>query len=164
MVAPNLKKHPSNWKWMILAAQNGLQGALVCAIQDTSGTSILEKKSAIKVLRYFETLEGELPQEKVADFMTLFRKYRKMYPCKGTIQQLKQVHRLHQEFRNEFAHFVPKGWSIELAGLPAIIETALELIEDAMKQDQVVMRLSGNRKRRLERNLAATRTALGLLS
>ena len=29
MVAPNLQRHPSNWKWMSLAAQNGLQGALV---------------------------------------------------------------------------------------------------------------------------------------
>jgi hypothetical protein len=164
MVAPNLQKHPSNWKWMILAAQNGLQGALVCAIQDTSGTSILEKKSATRVLRYFEIPEGDMPQERMADFMTLFRKYRKMYPCKGTIQQLKQIRRLHQEFRNDFAHFVPKGWSIEVAGLPAIIGTALKLIEEAMKQDQVLMRLSGNRKRRLERNLAATRTALKLLS
>jgi hypothetical protein len=100
----------------------------------------------------------------MADFMTLFRKYRRRYPCKGTIQQLKQIRRLHQEFRNDFAHFVPKGWSIELAGLPAIIETALKLIEEAMKQDQVVMRLSGNRKRRLERNLVATRTALESLS
>jgi hypothetical protein len=164
MVAPNLRKHPSNWKWMILAAQNGLQGALVCAIQDTSGTNILETKSATKVLRYLEALEGDIPQERMADFMTLFRRYRKMYPCKGTIQQLKQIRRLHQEFRNDFAHFVPKGWSIELAGLPAIIETALKLIEEAMNQDQVLMRLSGNRKRRLERNLAATRSALKLLS
>lgn len=146
---------------VILAAENGLQGALVCAIQDTSGTSILEKKSAAKVLRYFD--EGDMPQERMADFMTLFRKYRKMYPCKGTIRQLKQIRRLHKEFRNDFAHFVPKGWSIELAGLPAIIEAALKLIEEAMKQDQVLTRLSGNRQRRLERNLATTRTALKLL-
>lgn len=69
MVAPNLRRHPSNWKWVILAAQNGLQGALVCAIQDTSGTSILEKKSAAKVLRYFD--EGDMPQERMADFMNL---------------------------------------------------------------------------------------------
>jgi hypothetical protein len=54
---------------VILAAENGLQGALVCAIQDTSGTSILEKKSAAKVLRYFD--EGDMPQERMADFMNL---------------------------------------------------------------------------------------------
>jgi hypothetical protein len=164
MIAPNLRRYPSNWKWMILAAQNGLQGALVCAIQDTSGTSILEERSATKVLRYLETGMGDMPQERMADFMTLFRKYRKMYPCSGTIQQLKQIRRLHQEFRNNFAHFVPKGWSIELAGLPRIIETAVKLIEEVMKQDQVLMRLSGNKKRRLERNLAVTRTALEFLS
>jgi hypothetical protein len=164
IVAPNLRKQPSNWKWMILAAHNGLQGALVCAIQDTSGTSILDKKSATKVLNYLETPEGDMPQQRLADFTTLFRKYRKKYPCNGTIQQLKQIRRLHQEFRNNFAHFVPAGWSIEVAMLPQIVESALDLIEAAMQQEQVVMHLSGNRKRRLQRNLAATRAALALRS
>ena len=46
IVSPGLRKQPSNWKWMILAAHNGLQGALVCAIQDTSATNILSKDSA----------------------------------------------------------------------------------------------------------------------
>jgi hypothetical protein len=44
--------------------------------------------------------------------------------------------------------------------LPAIIESALILIEAAMQQHQVAVHLSGNKKRRLERNLAATRTGL----
>src|SRR6185437_14124986 len=41
IMAPRLKKYPSDWKWMILAAHNGAQGALVCAIQDTSSANIL---------------------------------------------------------------------------------------------------------------------------
>ncbi len=109
-------------------------------------------------------MQGRGPLVLVCRGFPELRKYRKMYPCKGTIQQLKQLRRLHQEFRNDFAHFVLKGWSTELAGLPAIIETALKLIEEAMKQDQVLMRLSGNGKRRLERNLVVTRTALGFTS
>jgi hypothetical protein len=160
LVAPTLLNQPSNWKWMILAAHNGMQGALVCAIQDSSITSVLKEKSAAKVLKYLETREGEMPQEWLADFTTLFRKYRRKYPCTGTIQQLKHIRRLHQEFRNNFAHFVPASWSIEKAGLPEIIRSALTLIEEAMKQDQVMMHLTGNRKRRLARNLTVTRNAL----
>ena len=46
LVAPSLREQPSSWKWMIIAAHNGLQGALVCAIRDTSGTNVLKERSA----------------------------------------------------------------------------------------------------------------------
>ena len=32
-------------------------------------------------------------------------------------------------FRNEFIHFVPKGWSLELAGLPDICLDCLEVVQ-----------------------------------
>jgi hypothetical protein len=165
MVAPGLRKQPSNWKWMIIAAHNGLQGALVCAIQNTSATNVLDKKSETKMLNYLEILEGDPPQEYLADFITLVGRYRKKYPCHGlTTEQLKHIHKLHKQFRNNFAHFVPKGWWIEIAMLPAIIESTLALIEAAMKQGQVAIHLNGNMKRRLEQNLAVTRAGLTLLS
>jgi hypothetical protein len=163
IAAPKLRKQPSYWKWMIIAAHNGLQGALVCAIQDTSATNVLSKESATKMLKYLETLEGDRPQEYLADFVTLLKRYRKKYPCHGlTTEQLKHIHKLHKQFRNNFAHFVPKGWWIEIARLPAIIESTLDLIEAAMQQHQVVIHLNGNMKRRLEQNLAATRASSSL--
>jgi hypothetical protein len=165
VVAPRLIKQPSNWKWMIIAAHNGLQGALVCAIQDTSVTNVLSKESATKMLNYLQTLEGDPPQEHLADFVTLLKRYRKKYPChRPTTEQLKHIHKLHKQFRNHFAHFVPKGWWIEIAMLPAIIESTLVVIEAAMQQDQVVIHLTGNMKRRLEQNLATTRAGLASLS
>jgi hypothetical protein len=161
VVASGLKKQPSHWKWMILAAHNGLQGALVCAIQDTSATNILDTKSATKMLNYLETLEGDMPQERLADFIALLEKYQTKYPCHGlTLEQLKNIHELHKQFRNNFVHFVPKGWWIETAMLPPIIGSALDLIEAAMKQHQVTIHLSGNKERRLEKNLIAARAAL----
>jgi hypothetical protein len=165
IAAPKLRKQPSFWKWMIIAAHNGLQGALVCAIQDTSATNILDEKSGTKMLKYLETLEGDMPQERLADFTALLDKYQSKYPDPGiTPEQLANIHGLHKQFRNNFAHFVPKGWWIEIAMLPAIIGTALDLIEAAMQQHQVVIHVSGNQKRRLERNLAATRAVIVSLS
>lgn len=165
LVAPKLRKQTSSWKWMILAAHNGLQGALVCAIKDTSNTNILDKGSAKKVLNYLETLEGDRPEEKLADFATLLKRYRKKYPCNDiTTEQFRLIHKLHKNFRNNFTHFVPTGWLIQVAVLPPVIKSALDLIEIAMQQPQVVMHLNGNQKRRLAENIAATRTALALLS
>jgi hypothetical protein len=163
IAAPKLRKQPSYWKWMIIAAHNGLQGAVVCAIQDTSGTNILDEKSATKMLNYLETLEGDMPQERLADFIALLENYQNKYPCHGiTPEQLKNIHGLHKQFRNKLAHFVPRGWCIEIAMLPASIGSALDLIESAMEQHQVAVHLSGNMKRRLASNLATARAAIAL--
>ena len=160
LVAPKLREQPSHWKWMILAAHNGLQGALVCAIRDSSGTNILKERSAKAMLRWFNTFEGERPREHLDDFIALLKKYRKEYPCNGTIRQLKQLYKLHREFRNHFTHFVPIWWSIEIAMLPPMIESALDSIEAAMRQHRVAVNLDDGMQGRLEGNLAATRAAL----
>jgi len=33
------------------------------------------------------------------------------------------------EYRNEFIHFTPKGWSLEMGGLPRVCLDALDLIQ-----------------------------------
>jgi hypothetical protein len=40
----------------------------------------------------------------------------------GSINQLKV-------FRDDFIHFVPKGWSLEVSGLPRLFGDCLDLIE-----------------------------------
>jgi hypothetical protein len=162
VVAPSLGEQPSNWKWMIIATHNGLQGALVCAIKDTSGTNVLKKWSAKARLSWFENPVGEAPPEHLDDFIPLLKKYRKKYPCRGTIQQLRQVHKLHKEYRNNFAHFVPKSWSIEIGGLPTIVRTGVDLIEAAMQQHQVAIHLEEGMQRRLQQNLTVARAALAV--
>ena len=44
--------------------------------------------------------------------------------------------------------------------LPQLIESAVDFIAGAMKQEQVVVKLSGNFKRQIERNLSKVREAL----
>jgi hypothetical protein len=164
IVAPKLREQPSNWKWMIIAAQSGMQGALVCAIKDTSATNILKESSAKKRLRWMETFAGTEPPERLDDFIPLLKKYRKMYPCHGTIQQLRHLHALHKEFRNNFIHFVPCSWSIAISSLPPMIESALILIETAMQQHQVAIHLDEDMQSRLKQNLAVTREAIAIWS
>jgi hypothetical protein len=160
LMGPRLKKSPSDWKWMILAAHNGVQGALVCAIQDSSSTNILNKQSAIEMLSWLDTLEGDRPKEHLADFSMLVKKFRKKYPAVLTPEQHRKILKLHREFRNKFAHFTPTHWSIEISMLPVLLESAIDLIEAAMQQHQVTLKTNGNYKRRLSGNLTAARAAL----
>jgi hypothetical protein len=160
LVGSALDKRPSNWKWMILTAHNGVQGALVCAIQDSSRTNILSKQSAAEMLTWLETLQGVRPTEHLANFSMLLKKFRTKYPSVLTLEQHASLLKLHREFRNKFAHFTPTHWSIEISMLPSLIETAIDLIETAMRQDQVTVKTSGNFKRALSANLASARAAL----
>lgn len=164
LVSATLKTSPTNWKWIILAAHSGLQGALVCAIQDSTRTNILAKQSAAATLAWLEIQQGVQPPQYLDHFPALIKKYRKKYPdCSITVQQLKDLKKLHHEFRNQFTHFAPMQWSIEAAGLPRIAKAALDLIEDAMLKHQVEIHLTSNMKKRLVENLRAIREALEVL-
>jgi hypothetical protein len=51
-LAPLLNAHPSYWKWVVIAAHSALQGAMVCVLADSTGTSVLDE-TAKKVLDWF---------------------------------------------------------------------------------------------------------------
>jgi hypothetical protein len=167
LVAPLTNKKPSYWKWMIVATHNALQGAMVCAFADTTGTSVLEEKSGARMLEWLQNREGDRgkePKTRLAEFGVLLERcmtkrpnYEPLVLSDGS---LKDIKRLHKEFRNNFAHFTPKGWSIEKEGLPRIARAAIDAIEWLMSQDQVRYRMTGNRSRRLKGNLQAARAAL----
>ena len=164
LVAPTLKTSPKNWKWVILVAHSGMQGALVCAIQDSTRTNILEKQSAAATLAWLDNPTGVHPSQFLDSFPALIKKYRKKYPdCSITLQQHKDLKKLHSEFRNQFTHFAPMQWSIEAVGLPSIAKAALDLIEDAMQKHQVEIHLTCSMKKHLAENLKAIREALELL-
>ena len=158
-LAPLVKRRRSrsHWKWIIIGAHDALQGALVCAIADTTGTNVLSRKSAKKMLDWLEDTSKEYPGEYMAGFETLLKRAAITLPP-GDAKDIKTLHGL----RNDFAHFTPKGWSFELAGLPRIIDAALRLVEQLMQSDQVSTRMTGNKKRRARGNIEAARAAMGI--
>ena len=134
----------------------------MCAIQDLLPEQIFfEKQSAAATLAWLDNPTGVHPSQFLAGFPALIKKYRKRYPdCSITLQQHKDLKKLHSEFRNQFTHFAPMQWSIEVAGLPRIAKTALDLIEDAMRKHQVEIHLTCDMKKRLAENLKIIREAL----
>jgi hypothetical protein len=142
---------------MIIAAHDAVQGARACAIADTTGTNVLSEKSARKMLDFLEGTSKQYPGEFLADFKTLMNRANvELLP-----QDAKDIGMLH-DFRNEFVHFTPKGWSIGAAGLPRITDAALRLVERLMQSEPVRYRLTGNQQRRVRGSTKAVRTALGI--
>lgn len=154
-VAPTLAKNQFRWKWAILAAQNAVQGALVCAIQDSSKTNILSKRSAREALSWLGAPTNEWPEPHLADFKSLLTKFQDRYPNSIDDERVSSLEKLHNIFRNRFAHFVPRGWSIEIDMLPPLIIAAVDFVEIAMRQDQVTI------QRRKSNTLARRRAWTG---
>lgn len=165
LITPLLAAEPGLWKWAIIAAQNGLQGAIVCALHDGMGVSVLNDKSARAVLNWHQEREGPYPEERLADFPTLLKRFCRKYPSvRAPTWQVRDLHRLHRHFRNNFEHFTPKSWSIEFAGLPRIVATPVDFIKMAMQLEPVKNRLTEIRLNRLRDNLVKTHDAMRSLS
>lgn len=79
----------------------------------------------------------EPPSDRLADARELFRRLsnasKRIEPGAGgvieiTSSERESFRRIH-DLRNGLSHFTPKGWSIELDGLPAIFLDVLDVIE-----------------------------------
>jgi hypothetical protein len=169
LTAPLVRKRPSYWKWVIVGTHNALQGAMVCSLADTTGTAVLTPNSATQMLAWLSNREarsGKPPRERLAEFDVLLDRCLDTHPNHDplvlTPEQLRDVRRLHHEFRNNFAHFTPKGWSIEKEGLPRIVWAGLDAVTKLMSQPNVRSRMSGNRLRRLKAALKVVKASLEL--
>jgi hypothetical protein len=60
-----------------------------------------------------------------SDRMLLFGHSKKFSPIGSQGSSIKRL----KELRDEFIHFVPKGWSLEVSGLPEIFEDCINFIE-----------------------------------
>ena len=103
------------WKWVILALHGALYGFAISACRSTDYKNIIRrtKKGVERLIsldealricqdgKWMGTLYGGKPLE-----LTDGQKY--------SIKKLKKT------LRNNFEHYIPKGWSIEIHGLPGI--------------------------------------------
>ncbi len=133
--APSLASDSYRWKWAIIAAHNALQGFMVLALRRGNGLLALKDNIAAQWLKAHQE-GGQYPVEKLDDFLNLYKKvksdrmlcYVHSKKFEATQDHDKAVKTLNK-LRNEFIHFVPKGWSLELTGLPEVCLSCLEIIE-----------------------------------
>jgi hypothetical protein len=168
LLAPEVRDKPSFWKWIVIAAHSALQGAMVCTFADSTGTSVLTKKSGKEMLNFLnaeEHEEGAYPGEWLSQFDELLERCQQgsppiFEPLVLTPEQRRDIKKL-SFFRNEFAHFTPKGWWIEKVIFPRIVGVALDVTEDLMNRFRwQVINDHQARRDRLTVALSTARSAL----
>jgi hypothetical protein len=127
--------NPHYWSWVIVGLHNALQGFMVLALSGGNNKNVLIEVRAKARAAAHKCKDGKLPQQKLDDFPILYKKIKsnqmKMYDNsqvfipRGTQgRSVKKINSL----RNDFIHFIPKSWSIEISGLPQIVDDCLQII------------------------------------
>lgn len=152
------------WKWFALAIHSALQGTLVAHLTTTASPigAVNDKCAAAWLLHYNKG--NPAPQTKLLAFPDLLKKARKNGQCGGgasyprlqiSEKERKWLTRFHDDIRNQFAHFEPMAWSLELSGMTPLGALAARLIEEAIQanwafrhaEEETLIELRSNLKR-----------------
>ncbi|MCH7517955.1 MAG: hypothetical protein IH964_02855 [Candidatus Dadabacteria bacterium] len=115
------------WKWAIISLYTALYGFAVCACAGTSPEIVAKKnkKGKHKGERQLISLSKALRYCQDPSYMEryVFSKHLIL-----NNEQIESIDWLKDKFRHQFEHFWPKGWSIELHGMPHILIDVLDII------------------------------------
>lgn len=158
---------PYRWKWAILAMHSGLQGMMILALQGSHGLHVLKKDDAKRWLDAHEK-GGPYPSDlQLDDFLSLYKKIKgnlmlmyvnsKKFKPKGT--QGDSIKFLNQ-LRNEYVHFTPRVWALELVGLPRILLDCQDIAEFLTWQSGNIFWKEIDLRKRVEKALTLSRSTL----
>lgn len=132
------------WKWVIIALHSALQGACVCHLTTTAAPmGAISETNNRQWVAYFEESRtnpnAKPPKAHLMCLPELLKAIRKPNSAGNhsngngiaiSGSELNWLIRFHNEFRNQFTHFVPMAWSIEVSGIPLITKLIARIIRD----------------------------------
>lgn len=132
------------WKWFMLALHSALQGACVCHLTTTTQPiGPLTKRNTEEWLTWLENGNtGPAPKVYLLPLPDLLKRVRKVNSAGDgsnsfqviiSDQDLAWLTGFHEVLRNQFVHFEPMGWSVELSGLPSLSKLVARVIADISK-------------------------------
>ncbi len=140
-----VEHEPQNWKWVIITLHSAIYGFAVSACKGMNSDSVITKtKSGHERLIDFDEA---LKRCQDPTWMLVNINYEEF---KFSSSQLKSIRKLHKVLRNNFEHFTPKSWSIELHYLPDMVYDCLEVIRLLIIYSDVSWRLRGVKLKRVK--------------
>jgi len=138
-----VNKERQNWKWVIITLHSAIYGFAISACRGTNSDSVVQK-----------TKNGH---ERLIDFNEALKRCQdpnwmgvnidyKYYELSQ--QQKDSIRRLHEVFRNNFEHFTPKSWSIELHDMPIMILDCMDVVKKLIIYSDVAWRLKATKFRK----------------
>jgi hypothetical protein len=160
---------PQAWKWVALALHSALQGACVCHLVTTANpVGAVTSRNAGEWSKYFEasrTHPGAKPPRtyllSLTDLLIAIRKPRSAGDGSNPFgvalldEELQWLRRFHREVRNQFVHFEPRGWSLEVSGISELAKLIARLIGEMLEMGWAFRHQNADWRRALQSDLAA---------
>jgi hypothetical protein len=132
--ASQLSRDVSRWRWIIIALHNALQGFMVIALRHSDGSGPVPQDIIDRILTANRTQQPQ-PPERLHKFLVLYRlihssrmdrfvNSKRFQPQPNHNKSVCQLNQL----RNEFIHFTPKGWALEVVGLPQMCLSVIRFL------------------------------------
>ncbi len=136
---------PYNWKWVVITLHSALYGFAISACKGMNSESVITrtKSGHERLIDFDEALKR--CQDPTSMKVNINYKEFKFSPS-----QIKSIRKLHKALRNNFEHFTPKSWSIELHYLPDMVYNCLEVIRLLIIYSDVSWRLRGVKLKRVK--------------
>jgi hypothetical protein len=124
---------PYRWKWIIVGLHNALTGLMALAVERSDLLGAMTDDYAKAWWAANKRGERTDKEPRLAPFMELFsrvqspdrmHRYGHSKALIATTDQTEQMERLNR-WRNDFLHWKPVGWNIEVRGYAEMIETCL---------------------------------------
>ena len=140
------QEDPQAWKWVLLALHSALQGACVCHLTTTAAPiGAVTERNAGEWIDYFAALRDDptvkQPKTYLMALPDLLKAIRKPHSAGDRSNEtgvtlsdaeLAWLRRIHDEVRNQFVHFEPMGWSLEVSGVPAIGQLIARILREML--------------------------------
>jgi hypothetical protein len=133
------------WKWVALSLHSALQGACVCHLETTaSPIGVVTKENACEWMKYFEASRADpkapAPKTKLLSLPDLLKAARKPKSAGDgsspgiqlSDRELEWLKRFHDEVRNQFVHFAPTGWLLDVSGIPSLGKLVARIIQEIL--------------------------------
>lgn len=108
--------NPTEWKWVILSIHGALYGFMICALKGTDRDRVVvsNNKGERRLISFRRALKW--CQDPAYMNMTTESQVLQL-----SADQQRSLDLIQEYFRNSFAHYEPRLWSIEIHGMPDII-------------------------------------------
>jgi hypothetical protein len=133
--ADRVESDPLWWKWLIVSSHATVQGFMVLALERGNSLAVMKPHIAKAWLEAYRS-GTPLPDEKMDFFLELYEKvkdstvpgYIGSKPFRPGTTHDESMRKLN-DLRNDFIHFMPKGWLVQFAGLPQLTRDCAEIAE-----------------------------------
>jgi hypothetical protein len=128
-----IEKNLSAWKWVVITTHSALQSAMACHLGAIGNSFLVAKQEDAEAWLKAHEDGTPYPEMMMDSFLNLYDrlKHQEIYGYKFVPQgtQGKSIKKINA-YRNEFIHFMPKGWSLEVSGLPNMCKDCLDVINE----------------------------------